>query len=472
MFCPSACDFEAIDRTSMRILSELGIRVDDEDLCQRALAAGARPGRSNSSLRLPPQMVRELVGMAPSKARFADCSGAVTALGRGTEPTFWTGAALNYTVGAESRPIGKGDLADFARVADSLATVFAVVGTSVAEAPPPARDFVGFRILAESTNKHLRPLLFTTEGVRPILEMAEVIADGRPLSECPVVSFGYSCVSPLHWTRIATDMWRSSSGHKLPVMVNGEPMAGATSPVTLAGSIAMANAEILAGVALIELLEPGRPVVHNLGFAHVLDMRTAACLSGAPECALMAYVAAKLAAYYRLPSASWMSTDSFLEDEQATLEKVLNGFAHVLGGVNVIWGAGQLESQKALSPVQLIIDDALIDMLLRFRSGLRFDDEALAFDVVERVVAEGGDFLSQDHTLASFREELSESPLMARTQREAWQTVGSSSLSQRAAARVEEILSEPRPPHLSEQQSRELRAIEERALSRIRLTAS
>ena len=464
MLTLSATDIEQIDRTSIRILKEIGIRIDDAALRGAALKAGATPGRDADVLCLPEKMVRELVAQAPEEARYADRRGNLVAMAPGTRPTFWTGAALNYTRGHQSREITGADLAEFCRVADAMADCFAVVGTSVVDVPPPARDFVGFRIMAESSTRHLRPLLFTAAGIEPILEMARVLADGKTLEESPLVSFGYSCLSPLHWPQIDVDLWRGTAGQKLPVMLNGEPIAGATSPVTLAGSLALSNAEILAGVVFVQLIEPGRPCVHNLGFAHTTDMLTAACLGGAAECALMAYAGARLAAFYALPSASWMCTDSFLDDEQASMEKMLTGFAHVLGGVNVIWGMGQLQSQKALSPVQLVLDQEVAAALLRCWRGVTVDDASLAYEVIREVVEQGGDFLSHDHTFRHFRDELLESRLLARTQRESWQDAGSKRLSETAEETVEAILSGPPPECLSDTQRRDLLAIEARAM--------
>jgi trimethylamine--corrinoid protein Co-methyltransferase len=125
-----------------------------------------------------------------------------------------------------------------------------------------------------------------------------------------------------------------------------------------------------------------------------------------------------------------------------------------------------LETQKALSPVQTVIDDARADMLLRIWDGLCVDDENLAYEAIRDVATGGGDFLAHDHTLRHFREALSESPLMARTQRETWEAAGSKHLNQGAAERAEQILAQPPVRHLSDQQSQELRAIEQRALQR------
>ncbi|MBN2583368.1 MAG: trimethylamine methyltransferase family protein [Planctomycetes bacterium] len=459
-------DIEQIDRTSIRILSELGVRVDDAALREQAVRAGARPGRDADRIRMSEEMVRQLVALAPHEARYADLAGNVTTVGLGARPTFWTGAALNYVTGRQSRAITAADLAEFCRVADTIDPLLAVVGTSIEDVPPECRDFVGFRIMAENTSKHLRPLLFTAQGVAPILEMAQVLADGKPLKDRPLVSFGYSCLCPLHWSQISIDLWRATAGHNIPVMLNGEPIAGASSPVTLAGALALANAEILAGVVLTQLLEPGRPVIHNLGFAHVTDMRSGTCLSGTAECGMLAWAGARLAAFYRLPSASWMCTDSFIDDEQAAQEKMLTAFAHVSGGVNIIWGMGQLESEKTLSPVQLVMDEEVARAALRWWDGFKVDDDALAYDVIRDHVEKGEDFLGHEHTFTHFRSELSLSPLMARSSRGTWEQKGATSLAERAAAKVRDIVASDPPQHLSDQQRKDLRAIEQRELKR------
>lgn len=464
MFNLTDGDIERIDADSLRILAEIGVRVDDEDLRRQAIGAGAKVGRGNDILRFPPEMVRQKVAQAPRTAEFADCAGKVTAVGPGRPSTFWTGAALNYVVGNDSRPITSEDLRDFIRVADTLESVFATVGTALADVPPPARDFVGLRIMAFHTRKHLRPLLFKAENVKAMIEMAEVVADGRPLRDFPLISFGYSCLSPLHWSRISIDLWRNSAGHGLPLMLNGEPITGATSPVTLAGAVALSNAEILAGVVLVQLIEPGRPVVHNLGFAHSLNMRTAMCLSGSPECALMAVAGAQLAAHYELPSASWMCTDAFADDQQASMEKMLTGAAQAMGGVSVIWGMGQLETEKSLSPVQLVMDDEVARALMRYERGFAVNDDTLAYDVIRQVETSEQDFLSHEHTIAHFRGELSESPLLRLPTRQEWTGAGCATLAKRAGQYVKDVLAAPVEPYLTDRQRKDILAIEQRAL--------
>ena len=160
-------------------------------------------------------------------------------------------------------------------------------------------------------------------------------------------------------------------GHGIPVMINSEPMAGGTSPVTLAGSLAMADAEVLSGIVINQVMEPGRPCIYNSGFAHVLDMMTTLVLTGSPENALLQGAGAEMAAFHGLPCASWALSDSLMLDGQASYEKMMTLFVHTLSHVNIVWGVGNTETSKTISPEAAYIDNELIGNCLRFPKGYR-----------------------------------------------------------------------------------------------------
>jgi len=239
------------------------------------------------------------------------------------------------------------------------------------------------------------------------------------------------------------------------VTVNGEPMAGTSAPVTLAGSFAVGNAEILAGIVGNQLLEPGRPVVYNLGLGHVFDMRRATAVTGGPENALFARVSAALGRFYGLPSSSWVSTESVLEDEPAALETMFGLVTHVQEGVSLVWGLGQLESEMTLSLTQLVIDDEMVAYVRRHRRGLAVDEESLALDVV-RAVGIAGSYLDTDHTLEHHRRELFSPQLLNRRARNACPGPPP----EVAAARARDPLAAAAEPTLDEDEQEELLAVE------------
>ena len=462
----SPTDLERMDAEAIRILGSLGVSVDHDEVRGRLVAAGAEETSEAKVVRLPEGLVRDCIAAAPKTVRLSSVAGEDVDLTATGPSVFWSGNALHLTTLEGRQEMTSELLARLVRVLDSLEHLHAPVSTSIADFPPHSRDFVGFRILAQNSSKHLRPCVFTPAGPLTIREMAEVIAP-RPYEQHPIFSLGYTAVSPLRWSHAAMELFLLTSGKRIPMMINVEPLAGATAPVTLAGSIAQGNAEALAGFVITQTLEPGRPCIYNMGFAHPFDMRSLISLTGAAECGLHAASGAQLAQYYDLPSASWMSTESCVPDAQAGLEKAVTGMQHVLAGVNIIWGIGQLDSQQSLSMEMAVIDNDIAGQLLRAQKGVPVTEETLAMEVLEEVGV-GGSFMMADHTLENYREQIHYPDVIHRGERQPWEKAGGKWIHEAAHERVEQILAEDREPLLTEAQEKELLAIEGRRLEELR----
>ena len=460
---------EQIHNTALRILEEVGVRIRDKRVYAKLLDAGATPHPKNpDALYFTAGMVKKHMEMCPKSFTVKDRNGNITELKSGAGALYYTSNGTLYTRGTSKKAvdIGEKELTDFIRVSDNLENVHGVVGTSIIEYPPQARDFAGFRLMAQNTYKHLRPCIYTPRGVDAIIEMADVILDGKSLAENMFFTLGYSIVSPLTWSETALDLMIRSSGHKIPFMINSEPMAGGTSPVTLAGSLASADAEVISGIVINQVLEPGRPCIYNAGFAHVFDMMTTIVLTGAPENALLQTAGAEMAAYHNLPCASWCLSDSNMLDSQASYEKLTTLMAHVLGKVNMVWGIGNIETSKTISPEVAVIDNELIGCSERFARGIIVDEERLAFDTIKEV-GFGGSFLGTDNTLDFYREELRNSRLPSRVNRLIWEANGSKSIEERAENVVNGILSKKPNCYLSGTQMDKLMGIQKKYIDRI-----
>jgi trimethylamine--corrinoid protein Co-methyltransferase len=455
----SESDIERIDRAAKDLLENPGVKIDDEEIVKRLFASGAKPGVSSLVVRFPEKMVKEYLSLAPESFILADRAGGKRKISPDTPSRFWTGAALFYLERKGLRLIEKKDLADFSRIIETLSNVDVIVGTSTEDTPPPHRDFVGFRIMAENTRKHLRALSFTPKGGEAMIEMAKVLSGEKSLKENPIFGIGFTAHGPLRWTSLALGVFMATSGHGIPCTVNGEPMAGASAPVTLAGTAAVGTAEILSGIVVNQILEPGRPCFFNLGFSHVMDMRKGFAVTGGPENALLAVAGADLARYYRIPSVSWMCTDSLLYDGQNALEKMLACMTHAQARVSAVWGVGSVESEKTLSPVQAVIDNEIIGMVKRYLAGFIVDDESIALDEI-RKVGISGEFMSSEHTLAHFRGAIFEPKILVRTQRS--QKNEGEDMVRKAEKAVEQVLASEREPILEPEVARELLRIEKR----------
>ena len=453
-------DVERIHEASLELLDDPGVRIEHDGVFGRLVKAGARPAREAQVVRLPGEMVAEWLRRAPAQVHFADRRGGGYAIDPAGRARVWSCPGMNLLRRGERRTFRASDMADAARLLDQLDSVDGVFGMALDDVPPGARDVVGLRVMAENTRKHIRVLSFTPAGADALCRMRPVLGDA------PWFSVGFTAHGPLRWTNLALEIFARTAGHGIPVTVNGEPMAGVSGPVTLAGSAAVGNAEILAGIVINQVLEPGRPCVYNLGLAHVLDMRTAIAVTGAPENALFARMSAALGRFYNLPSGSWVSTESMCVDSQAALEKALAFREHLSAGVSLLWGAGQLESELTFSPAQAVIDDEILSACRRYDRGVSTADEDLALEVTRRVGI-AGSFLDDEHTLAHFRDELWEPSISWRNRRATWDEAGSPRLDEAAEARADALISADQPPALSEDQRKELLRIEADFLHRL-----
>lgn len=441
-------DIERIHDATLRILEEIGVKLEHDEIIARLIRAGARAGTGVQVVRFPRTMVADYLALAPARVTLAGRQNPPTVLTTDAPSVFWTNPAMYLLTDTKRRELTCQDLATIARLGDNLDNVQGVMGVAMGDVSPVHRDFVGLRIMAENCRKHLRVLCFTPRGMEALVQM-------KPCFPGPWFSIGFTAHGPLRWTHLALDIFLKSAGQGIPVTINGEPMAGVTGPITLGGSVAVGNAEILAGIVINQLLEPGRPVIYNLGLAHVFDMKHATAVTGGPENALLARASAELGRFYRIPSGSWVSTESVYEDEQAALEKMFGIHTHIANRVSLIWGLGQLESEKTISLAQLVMDNEMVNYARQYERGFTVAGEDIPFDLI-REVGPAGSFLDTKHTLSRFRTAFFQPEILNRKSRE----LSGGPLSQRAHQRALELLAADREDKIGPAEQAELRHIE------------
>lgn len=442
----------AIHEASLDLLENPGVRLEHETICGGVLRAGGQAGGAAQVVRLPREMVAEKLALCPPSVVLTDRTGTETALTSSSPPAYWSCPGMSLWRRGEHRPFTSRDMAGMARLLDKLDHVHAVFGMSLDDIRPEVRDVAGLLAIARNTRKHIRVLCFTPAGADCLVELRRAVADH------PWFSIGFTAHGPLRWTRLALEIFARTAGHGIPTTVNGEPMAGVSGPVTLTGSAAVGNAEILAGIVVNQVLEPGRPCVYNLGLAHVFDMRTAIAVTGAPENALFAQLSGLMGTFYGLPSASWVSTEAMCPDAQAALEKTFGFLAHTQSGVSLIWGVGQLESELTFSPAQAVIDQEAISFVNRYQRGADASLSSLATKVVREVgIAES--FLEHPHTLDHFRSELFEPAILCRRRRAQWEDDGGHRLDEVAEQRADELMQLPVDNGLSDEQEAALERV-------------
>jgi trimethylamine--corrinoid protein Co-methyltransferase len=462
---------QKVHEIALAILNDVGAKIDHPGIFDLLCQIGGKGDKGTSVVRISEEMVANALASCPKKVGLADLEGRVTEIHSGAQPLFWGGNALYFSRGKKPEPMTEARFIEMVRLYDTLENVHAIVGTSIGDFPPQTRDFVGLRRLAENSGKHMRPVIFTPTGAQVIIEMCQTILEmerfqGANLAQLPIVSFGFTIVSPLHWTTLALEVFQKTSGFGIPVMVNSEVIAGTTAPVTLPGALSLAVAEVMSGIVIVEALEKGRPVVFNAGFPHVFDMQTAETLTGSSENGLLQGAGDQMASHYGLPSASWMSTESMVPDGQACFEKLLTGLQHAYGGANLIWGIGNLESTLTICLEQAVIDNEIAASILRTIKGLEFSEDRLAYDLIKEM-GHRSDYLSSDHTFKYFKEELLFSNLWNRERRESWEEKGALDLAERASRIVQDRLSRKSRSLIDDATRGKLEALEKKWMDRL-----
>jgi trimethylamine--corrinoid protein Co-methyltransferase len=229
--------------------------------------------------------------------------------------------------------------------------------------------------------------------------------DRRHLIEKPRLVSIINSSSPLRFNRDSLDKLLIHARYGQPAMITAAVMGGTTGPITLAGTIAQANAETLAGIAVSQMIREGTPMVYGAQ-STLADMQTGAYVSASPEHVLCVRYGARLAKFYGLPCrGGGGKSDARFVSVQSGFESMLTMLITCEEKMNiVVLSAGILDSVMAMSYEKFLLDLQIIAMAKRFVRGVHIDDDTLALDAIQEV-GPGGEFLTSNHTLKFCRYE-------------------------------------------------------------------
>jgi trimethylamine--corrinoid protein Co-methyltransferase len=456
-------DLEAIHRATLRVLEEVGIEL------QRAATLRAIERRrgvriTGSRAHLSADVVEWAIGQAPGQfTLFARNPNYDLQLGT-SQVCFTSAFGATFVCDSRQHAYRKAtldDVGDYVRLADALENVHYVltpyvpqdVSPALAEVYAAARQF-------NNTEKHIGIGVPTAEYLDTIWEMGQLVARAAGM-EGPAYSLGCTINSPLVYSAEMLAKMEHAAQHNLPLRIVSGALAGATAPVTLAGALVLQNAEVLAGVSLCQMTNPGCPVVYGT-FAGAADMRNSKWAAAGPEMSLINAASAQLCRKYDIPLGYGTGgvTDARVPDVRAGMEKGLTNLAAALCGVEVIHDgvSGLMAGGLAISLEQLIIDNDIARWINRFLRGIRVDGDTMAVDVIKQV-GPGGQFLDHDHTLRWFRHEHHFSPLMARDYALEWPTGEDGDIIVLARRQADETLATHHPAGLDAATRRAMEAI-------------
>jgi len=380
----------------------------------------------------------------------------------GDEVNYVAGAVAPYVydenVSAQREPTSK-DLIEFIKVVDRCDYVdFQTGSLLVCDVPRPIAGSYRYYLCLLYSPKPVFSGAFGTDDLLFIKDMLAAIAGGeKELEEKPLAVIATNPTSPLGLSEIVAENTVSCATYNIPAMLIPIPLAGGSSPVTLAGTLVQHTAENLAGLVVSQTARAGAPVVFG-GGPSIMDMRSGMACQASTESVIMGGSIGQIAKRLRLPSATNTGrADSKRVDYQAGEESGIALILMALAGLNMIRGCGTLEYANVVSKEKLLIDNEICGMAKRMIRGMECSESALALDLIAERAASLDGYLSAPHTLQWFQSEIFiPSKLIDRGSRREFEEQGCKNAYERAVERAEKILAEYTPREIDTHKKKEL----------------
>jgi len=298
------------------------------------------------------------------------------------------------------------DLADATRVADFLPQIsFLWPCVAAQDRPTATQALYELQALLNNSSKHIQ----TMTAVNPLtakgtVEMAAAVAGGKAaLKKRPIISNFQSTVSPLTCSAKGMEASLVFAEAGVPVGFVTMQIGCATAPATIAGNIALGNAETLAAITFVQLFYPGAPCFYG-SYATMMDLKTGGMTGGNPEDFLLQAAAIQLAQHYRLPiTIGTFGTGAQSDGWRSGVENAISGAINLFSRGDMLCGAGLLDGATLFSFEQLIKDCEIYDMLRLVSQGMTVTPETLALDDIHAIGSQNH-FMISDHTLKHMKD--------------------------------------------------------------------
>lgn len=439
-----------IHQASKKILHDTGVEIFHEEGLQLLKSAGSQVDEKR--VKIPSSLVEWALSTAPNSFSLyrRGTEQAVIKLD-GDEVYFGPGSDTLHYLDPRSggrRDFTLSDIAECVRVSDALDEISFVMSMGVPR-DVPAEIYYRFQY-AEILRNTAKPMVVVCNDLadmESITAMAAAAAGGlERLSRFPTFLVYSEPSTPLQHSLEATDKLLFCSRHSIPITHSPAPMMGGTAPVTLAGAVALGNAEFLSSLVMHQLKNPGAPFLYGHG-VHNLDMKTMISVYGSPEYQLARVLAAEMGCFYGLPVWGYAGhSDSKILDGQASADAQFQVLVALLARTNLNHDVGYLEAGLTHSPEFMVLVDEIIAQTRVFVQGVRLDDEALALDVIQQV-GPGGQFMTHEHTLNHWREMYTPA-LFDRQRLDRWEKQGSKDINARVREKALALMENHQPEPL------------------------
>lgn len=437
-----------IHEAALNLLWETGVSVQSKLARDLLRKAGARVYEDSMLCRIPGYIIEEALRQAPASftiyARNPANNVHVSTKELHYEPMIGRMNIYDYNT-QRTHLMTLKDVGELVKLADAMPNYqllhSGAIMPQIAEVPIRETHAYGYLQSIRNSSKIIKTTSRERIMAEDCLRMVAAVAGGEDeLCNKPYTFTTDNPVAPLLHDADQVEGALRYAKWGQPIDVTSEPQAGATAPVTLAGLLTQQTADVISGITIIQLVNPGNPVWFGT-CGSIMDLRVGRIAMGAIEMGMINVATAQLAHFYNIPCrGTALATDSKLLDIQAGYEKAAVLTMAALGGVNKIFYPGTMEGAMTVSKESLVIDNEIIGGLYRVLEGIDVNEETLAVKIINRV-GPGGHFLGQHHTMEFIKKGEHFLPLISdRQTRDKWEKAGSKDMVQRAHEKVEEIL--------------------------------
>jgi len=464
---------EEFHLATLQILERTGVTFECEEALKLLGDAGADISNPDR-VKIPSYLVEKALETVPKT---------ITIYTRDGEPAFVLNGMTGSHFGAGHDPrfihdvqTGKirkcyvEDIAEYSRVIDALPNIEWSLTSAVNLTLPVTTDDISDRIgLLQFILNSSKPVAGQNNNVstlRETIELCAIVAGGEEqLRKKPFFINTCEPVTPLIQGKDSLQRSLLCAEKGIPSVVYGMQMAGATTPASFPGCIAIANAEVLSQLVVLQLKNPGAPFIYG-GMPSIMDMKTTIYSYGAPEKILMVAALTELCHYYKLPIYGTAGcTDAQIMNIQAAVEATSTIFASALSGANLVHNVGTLYHGGWRSLEFIVLADEIIGMVKAIMGGIEINEDTLPLDLIEKKGPKAN-YLSEAHTRKYFRRFWVPTVF----DRSASKKEGEKDCEELLKAKTLEILKTHQPRPLPEDVLKEVRKVEKAWLKRVGLT--
>jgi len=402
-------DIKSIHEKTLEIIESVGVRFPSTRALDLWEENGAIVDRESQVIKASGDIIEGALNKAPSRYTLAARKSSQDLPLDGNHVYLGTdgcGVEVIDLITGERRRSKLNDVANIALVADYMDEIaFHWVAVSAQDFPPESRGLHELRAIWENSTKHVQTeSVYSIDEAQAAVEMAVMIAGGKlELRQRPPLSIMQCTTSPLGHDGGSLDAALTVAEAGIPVGFMTMASCLTTGPATLAGTIAVGNAEVLSALALIQMAYPGTPVFYAAAQT-ASDPRTGVYTGGGPEDFLFGAATNVLADYYDIPlSMGAFATGAKEPNWQAGIDNSFSAFMASIVMSDMLLGVGLLHGSRIWSYEQMLMDCEIFDLVRKIMKGIKVDNEAFAMETIKSV-GPGGNYLAQKHTLKHMHE--------------------------------------------------------------------